>query len=119
MDEHRLASRKRLMLPVRLQAKGAARWAETATEDVSARGFRCVMRGRVWPVGTSVSFEIPLLPDKAPFTGTARIAHIEQVAHSDQCSIGFSFSGVSADALHQLHVYLKESATRPEGHGEA
>lgn len=109
MDERRLGSRKRVILPVRLQVRGVVRWAETRTEDLSARGFRCLMHGHLWPLGTPVVFELPLFPAQAPLSGTARVVHVEQLPHSDQCSVGFRFSDVSPDALHQLHLYLKES----------
>lgn len=112
------------MLPVRLKAKGKVWWAQTMTEDLSTRGFRCIMRGEVWPVGTSVAFEIPLFPAKAPLAGTAQVAHVEQVRHSDQRSMGLQFSDVSPEALHQLHLYLQKTrseqrASQTEDYGEA
>ena len=42
------------------------RWADTVTQDLSRRGFRCTMYGAFWPVGTLVSFEMPLFPAKDP-----------------------------------------------------
>ena len=112
------------MLPVRLKASGKIRWTQTQVEDLSTRGFRCLLYGEVWPVGTPVDFEIPLFPAEAPLTGTADVAHVEQVRHSDQYSLGLKFSNVSPGALHRLHLYLKDArserrAPQAEDYGEA
>ena len=112
------------MLPVRLKTKGKVRWTQTQVEDLSTRGFRCLLYGEVWPVGTPVDFEIPLFPAEAPLAGTADVAHVEQVRHSDQYSLGLKFSNVSPGALHRLHLYLKDArserrAPQAEDYGEA
>ena len=124
MDERRLTSRKRVILPVRLKARGPVRWTQTQIEDLGPGGFRCLLSGEVWPVGTLVAFEIPLFPAEAPLAGTAHVVHVEQVRHSDQRSVGLKFSDVSAEALHRLHLYLKDvrsdrRAPQAEDYGEA
>ena len=124
MDERRLVSRKFVLLPVRLKVSGLVRWVQTQSEDLSAGGFRCLMSGEIWPLGTSVAFEIPLFPAEIPLAGMAQVAHVEQVRHSDQYSIGFKFSDVPPEALHRLHLYLKDvrserRAPQAKDYGEA
>ena len=112
------------MLPVRLKARGKVRWTQTQIEDLSTRGFRCLLYGEVWPVGTPVDFEIPLFPAEAPLAGTADVAHVEQVRHSDQYSVGLKFDDVPPAARHRLHLYLKDARSerrtpQAEDYGEA
>ena len=97
------------MLPVRLKAGGRIRWVETLIEDLSAGGFRCLLSGEVWPIRTTVAFEMPLFPAEAPLAGTAHVARVEQVRRSDQHAVGFTFSDVSPEARHRLHLYLKDA----------
>jgi len=89
------------------------RWAETLTRDLSLRGFRCTMYGAFWPVGTQVTFEMPLFPAKDPVSGMAKIIHTGEIPYSDQYYVGLRFSDLSTDALRQLRLYLKQRGLEP------
>jgi len=111
--ERREAPRTRVQLPVRIKGTGMIRWAETMMRDLSTMGFRCTMYGAFWPVGTRVSFEMPLFPAADPFTGMAQVIHMGEVPYSDQYYVGLEFSNLSPDALRQLGLYLKPRGAAP------
>ena len=105
-NDRRQVPRSSVQLPVRLKGTGMIRWAETLTKDLSLQGFRCTMHGAFWPVGTRVTFEVPLFPAEDPMSGRARIIHLGEIPYSDRHYVGLQFSDLSADALRQLQLYL-------------
>jgi len=94
-------------IPVRLQRKGTVRWVDTAIKDISARGFRCVAYGTVWGVGMQVVFEAPLFPAESPFTGLAKIIHMEQVSHIDEYELGLTYLEMSPDSAGKVRRYIQ------------
>ena len=112
-DERRQTPRTVAQLSVRIKGREIVRWAETMTQDLSRHGFRCTMYGAFWPVGTLVNFEMPLFPAADPLTGMAYVIHMGEIPYSDRFYVGLAFSDLSADALHQLEVYMKQRGDEP------
>jgi len=111
-EERRQAPRTPLKLPVRIKGQGMVRWAETLTQDLSQRGFRCTIYGAFWPVGTAVSFEMPLFPTEEPMTGLAQVIHMGEIPHTDRFYVGLKFSDLPSEALRQLERFLAQRGVR-------
>ncbi len=107
-EERRQTPRTPVKLPVRVKGQGVIRWAETLTQDLSQRGFRCTMYGAFWPVGTMVSVEIPLFPAENPMTGLAHVIHMGEIPYSDRFYVGLKFSELPSEALRQLERFLTQ-----------
>jgi len=105
-EERRQAPRTPLKLPVRIKGQGMIRWAETLTQDLSQRGLRCTMYGAFWPVGTAVSFEMPLFPTEDPMTGLAQVIHVGEIPYTDRFYVGLKFSELPSEALRQLERFF-------------
>jgi len=106
MEERRSAPRTPVQVPVRIKGKGVVRWAEALAKDLSRGGFRCMMYGAFWPVGTEVNFEMPLFPAEDPLSGMAQVVHMGEIPHSDRFYVGLEFSYLSDTASEQLRSYL-------------
>lgn len=107
-EERRQAPRTPLKLPVRMKGQGVIRWAETLTQDLSQRGFRCTMYGAFWPVGSQVNFEMPLFPAEDPMTGLAQVIHMGEIPYTDRFYVGLKFSELPSEALRQLERFLTQ-----------
>ena len=112
-DERRQTPRTVAQLPVRIKGKEMVRWAETLTKDLSLRGFRCTMYGVFWPVGTRVTFEMPLFPTEDPMTGLAQVIHMGEIPYTDRFYVGLKFSELPSEALRQLERFLAQRGAGP------
>ena len=107
-NDRRSAPRTSVQLPVRIKGQGVIRWAETLSQDLSQQGFRCMMYGAFWPVGTAVSIEIPLFPTEDPMTGLAQVIHMGEIPHTDRFYVGLKFSELPSMAQRQLKRFLAQ-----------
>ena len=112
-EERRQIPRTPVNLPVRIKGQGVIRWAETLSQDLSPQGFRCMMYGAFWPVGTAVSIEIPLFPTEDPLTGLAQVIHMGEIPHTDRFYVGLKFSELPSMAQRQLGRFLAQQGAGP------